>query len=121
MNEIRKGKKPCARVDGDIFVTALVSNLDTLSPIIAKIYNRIIATGTWPKAWKTEFVTFIPKGNQPEDPSQCRNISCTNFLSKVLVRLVLTYAKKSVKPKTKQYGGLRPCSTTFRAMQLERA
>ena len=56
-------------------------------------------------------MTVIPKGNIPEDPSKCRNISCTNFLGKVLERLVLTYAKKSVRPKPNQFGGEKPCST----------
>ena len=88
--EIRKGKKPKSRVPGDIFVTALVDNLPVLSPVITKIYNQIVKSETWPKAWRTEYVTVIPKGNVPEGPAQCRNISCTNFLSKVMERLVLS-------------------------------
>ena len=39
-NEIKKGKKPKSRVDGDLFVTSLVENLEILAPVIAKIYNK---------------------------------------------------------------------------------
>ena len=74
--EILKGKKPKARVEGDIFISVLVSNVKILAPVIANIYNRIVETGTWPQAWKIEHVTVIPKGNIPEDPSKCRNICC---------------------------------------------
>lgn len=98
--EIRKGKKPKARVEGDIFVDVLVDNIKTLAPPISAIYNRVVQTGTWPQACKIEHVTVIPKGNIPEDPSKCRNISCTNFLSKVFERIVFKYAKQQVTPKT---------------------
>ena len=110
-NEIRKGKKPKSRVPGDIFIGTLVKNLSTLAPIIATIYSRIVDTGIWPKLWLTEYVTIIPKGNSPDEPSKCRNISCTNFLSKVLERIVLNYARKEVKPKANQFGGEKNCST----------
>ena len=109
--EIKKGKKPKARVRGDLFVTALVQNIDTLAPVISQIYNQCVNTGEWPKAWLVEHVTVIPKGNIPEEPAKCRNISCTNFLSKVLERLVLNYAKKQVSPKLNQFGGEKSCST----------
>ena len=79
--------------------------------MIAAIYNRIIETGVWPKAWKVEHVTVIPKGNIPEDPSKCRNISCTNFMSKVFERMVFKYATTQVKPKNNQFGGERGLST----------
>ena len=110
-SEVTKGKKPKARVPGDIFIDVLVKNIKLLAPIIAKIYNRIIETAEWPKAWLTEHVTVIPKGNIPEDPSGCRNISCTNFLSKVLERIILKYAKKEVRTKQNQFGGEKVCST----------
>ena len=117
-NEILKGKKPKSRVEGDIFVNVLVSNIKLLSPTIAKIYNRIVVTGTWPRAWKIEHVTVIPKGNVPEDPSKCRNISCTNFLSKVFERIVFKYAKQQVTPKTNQFGGEKGCSTNHFLAEL---
>ena len=82
-----------------------------MAPVISNIYNKVVETGQWPRAWLIEHVTVIPKGNIPEDPSKCRNISCTNFLSKVLERLVLNYARKQVRPKANQFGGEKTCST----------
>ena len=110
-DEISKGKKPKSRVDGDVFVNVVVDNLGLLAPVITDIYNKIINTGRWPAQWTTEHVTIIPKGRCPEDPSKCRNISCTNYLSKVLERLVLTYARQQVAPKPNQFGGEKGCST----------
>ena len=109
--EIRKGKKPRSRVPGDIFINTLVDNIKILAPVIAAVYNQIFLTGVWPAKWLTEYVTVIPKGSTPEKPAKCRNISCTNFLSKVLERLVLNYAKKQIKPKQNQFGGEKNCST----------
>ena len=109
--EIKRGKKPKSRVEGDLFISALVQNLTTLAPIIAAVFNRVVESGEWPRAWQVEHVTIIPKGNQPDEPAKCRNISCTNFLSKVLERMVLGYAKKQVRPKTNQFGGEKNCST----------
>ena len=79
--------------------------------MITAIYNTTIQTETWPALWLTEHVTVIPKGRSPEDPSKCRNISCTNYLSKALERIVLQYARQQVVPKPNQFGGERGCST----------
>lgn len=58
-----------------------------------------------------EYVTIIPKNSCPESPAECRNLSCTNFLSKVFERIVLKKAREQVQPKTNQYGGEKGCST----------
>ena len=110
-DEIEKGAKPKSRVPGDVFINVITQNAAVLSKPIAEIYNTIIKTGEWPSQWLTEYVTVIPKGNQPEEPAQCRNISCTNFLSKLLERLVLAYARGQVVPKDNQFGGEKGCST----------
>ena len=60
---------------------------------------------------KQALLTHLPKGKNPEDPSKCRNISCTNFLSKIMERIVLQYAKEQVQPKLNQFGGQKGCST----------
>ena len=109
--EIRKGKKPTSRVKGDIFVNVLVKCLDTLSKPISQIYDRIIREKTWPSQWLVEYVTIIPKNQCPETPAECRNISCTNYLSKVFERFVLKWARQQVLPKLNQYGGEKGCST----------
>ena len=98
-------KKPTSTVPRDI-PAALFTRFANLpvSPITT-IFNKITCEKSWPTQWKTEYVTVIPKENDPEDPSQCRNISCTNFLSKLYESFVLEWSRQEVVPKTNQYGG----------------
>ena len=109
--QIKHGKKPKSRVSGDVFVNCIVQGLPILLKPITHIYNNIVQTGQWPKAWKVEHVTVIPKGTNPETPAMCRNISCTNFLSKVFERIVLRFARNQVTPSNNQFGGDKGCST----------
>ena len=37
----------------------------------------------WPKIWKHEFVTPVPKVYPPKSPDDLRKIACTKNLSKV--------------------------------------
>ena len=111
VEEIRKGKKPKSRVPGDIFINVLVDNVEVLARPISQIYNAVVEEGRWPSPWLTEYVNVIPKNNVPESPADCRNLSCTNFLSKVLERIVLRWAQQQVMPGHNQYGGQRGCAT----------
>ena len=89
----------------------LVESIEVIADTVADIYNKIVYTGRWPQQWQTEHVTVIPKTRNPESPAECRNISCTNMLSKVFERIVLRWAKQEVRPKNNQYGGEKGCST----------
>ena len=85
--QISEGKK--LRVKGDIFINVFVQNLSTLAKPITTIFNNSTKNTTWPADLKTEYVTIILKKQAPETESDCPNISCTNFLSKVYERIVL--------------------------------
>ena len=111
VSEFQKGKKPRSMVPGDLYIDILGKTIGVLAPMIARIYNLIVATGTWPDPWLTEYVTVIPKKGIPESLGDCRNISCTNFLSKLFERFVLRWARQQVTPKPNQYGGERGCAT----------
>ena len=89
----------------------LVRCVETVAKPVAAIFNAVIQKKKWPKQWLTEHVTIMPKNNSPESPAECRNLSCTNYLSKVLERIVLKLARQQVQPKTNQYGGEKGCST----------
>ena len=82
------------------------------------VFNMILTEKKWPAQWKTEFVTIIPKIPSPEQPAECRNISCTNLLSKVFERIVIEVAKQEVKPKLNQFGGEPGASTTHMLMSV---
>ena len=109
--EIADGKKPMSIVKGDIYCDILVSCLDILAKPICMIFNNVTKTATWPAAWKVEHVTVIPKCKSPETEADCRNISCTNVLSKVYERIVLKQCQEYVQPKDNQFGGQKGCST----------
>ena len=53
----------------DIPKSLLRQNLDSLP--IAAIFNSTTASKTWPKRWKIENVTVIPKSSDSCQPSQC--------------------------------------------------
>ena len=93
-------KKKTSNVPGDISGQLYdEKNMKFLAAPITAIFNRITSSKVWPKLWKTEHVTIIPKVNNPTEAGECRNISCTNFLSKVYESFVLEWARDQVVPK----------------------
>ena len=110
--KLKVAKKPTSTVPGDIPAILYNKFPTKLSPIIACLFNRITQSLQWPRAWKIEYVTVIPKCADPQDPAECRNISCTNFLSKVYEAFVLEWSRKTVRPKLNQFGGEPGASST---------
>ena len=111
IKKIKQSKKTKSRVSGDLFVNVLSNCIEVLAKPITKIYNAITNQADWPSAWKTEYVMVIPKCASPSTESDCRNISCTNFLSKIYERIVLAWSQEYVKLKQNQFGGQKGCST----------
>ena len=64
----------------------------------------------WPKVWKYEYVTAIPKKKVPESADDLRNISCTALVSKVMESYLLEWLKEEVTIKRNQYGGVKGSS-----------
>ena len=60
----------------------------TASNLIEELRNiyklPALNNACWPKRWKMESVTIIPKVSKPESFNNLRNISCTPLFSKVL-------------------------------------
>ena len=102
---MKESKKPTSRVPGDIPSTLYGLYPNELAQPIAHVFNMITRTCRWPDAWKVEYVTVIPKGPDPQEPSECRNISCTNYLSKMYESFVLEWIREEVLPRPNQYGG----------------
>ena len=59
-------KKPKSMVRGDIFPQLVTLFADQLAVPLTDIYNTITDTFIWPKVWKHEFVTVIPKTTIPQ-------------------------------------------------------
>ena len=110
--KLKKAKKPSSMVPGDVPSAIYSMYPASLSPIIAHIFNLITSKKQWPSPWKIEYVTIIPKKPDPQEPSECRNISCTNFLSKLYESFLLEWSREEVVPKLNQYGGEPAASAT---------
>ena len=107
---IRAFKKPKSMVRGDIFPSLLHRYADLLAVPLTDIYNEITETSVWPRCWKQEFVTVIPKCRNPTSLSDLRNISCTMLASKIYESYVLNWLATEVSYKNNQYGGVKGCS-----------
>ena len=108
---LKKAKKKTSGVPGDISGHLYGLFPDLLAVPVTHIFNKIPETFSWPKSWKTEHVTVIPKSPSPTTYNECRNISCTNFLSKVYETFVLNWSRNFVTPKNNQFGGKKECGT----------
>ena len=100
-------RKPKSMVQGDIFPALVNRVAGPLSVQLSDIYNCITTTKEWPKLWKTEYVTPIPKKSLPQSPNDLRNISCTKLLSKVYESFVLERLTDQVTLRSNQYGGMK--------------
>ena len=101
-----------------MFPESVKRNYLKLTKPLCSIFNLAKNTRHWPTLWKVEYQTCIPKTSQPKSVEELRNISCTNYFSKVLELFVLRAARKSVKLKTNQYGGEPGVSTTHMLVQI---
>ena len=112
VNRLRKAKKKPSAVPGDINPRLYDLYPEKMASPITHIFNAIICQSSWPECWKTEHITVIPKISDPQDQADCRNIACTNFLSKLFESFVLKWAREEIKPKSNQYGGDPGASST---------
>ena len=108
---ILSSKKPNSTVPGDI-PPKLVSRLaKSIAVPACSIFNEVARTIVWPSLWKQEYQTIIPKKPNPTDFSQLRNLSCTNFLSKVLESFLIDSIQSEIDLSDLQYGGIKGCGT----------
>ena len=80
----------------------------TITPVVTKLFNLSLKTGTFPQAAKMSFIMPIPKSLDPTSPSNYRPISLLAILSKVLERhvssLILEELQLSDHPAFHQWG-----------------
>ena len=107
---LREAKKPSSSVEGDLLPRVVKAHHQQLVEPVTEIFNAVFRTGKWPTAWKDETTVVIPKVPNPEGLGDCRNISCTPFLSKVLEGILLDDLRASIPVDPIQYGGIKGCS-----------
>ena len=106
---LRKMKIPRGCLKGDVPPILNRKYSDFIALPLTYIYNLIRETCRWPKLWKEEQVTVIPKNTCPTSLGELRNLSCTPVYSKLLESFVMDEAKKTVKLSEVQYGGQKGC------------
>ena len=115
---LRGSKRTESRVDGDPQAHLIRTHAECFARPVAEIFNRINDTGRWPRKWKTEHLTVIPKKPNPTDLSECRNISCTSAFSKILEGQVLLQLRGELDPDDCQYGGIPKCGVEHMLLDL---
>ena len=118
IGKLKAAKKPNSMVEGDVPPRLMKLYYREMSVPITTIFNAVFSTGRWPSKWKTETTVVIPKVPSPAGLNECRNISCTPFLSKVLESILLEDIRREIAPDDTQYGGLKQCSVNHLLVDL---
>ena len=66
----------------------LKSTANSIASPLAKLFTLSLATGKFPKMWKTASVVPVPKSTAKNDPSNYRPISLLSVVSKLLEKIV---------------------------------
>ena len=109
-SKMAAAKKPSSQVEGDILPRLMKAHHAKLVKPATMMFNAALAAGRWPSRWRRETAVIIPKVAAPASLSECRNISCTNFLSKVLEMFLLEDLRSEVEEDLTQYGGIKGVS-----------
>ena len=122
LQEVRKrlasAKIPDSKVRGDVLPALVRKFRSNLAIPMVRIFNNVFRTATWPAAWKEETAVIIPKNSNPASLSECRNISCTAFFSKILEGILLDDLRAEIPPDKLQYGGVKNCSVDHLLVDL---
>lgn len=78
----------CAGSDG-IYMSYVLDGIGVLGPLLADLFNAIIAHGEYPSGWKKSVVKPIPKRPSPVSPSDFRPISLQPVFAKIFEGIVL--------------------------------
>ena len=108
--KLKQANKPNSTVPGDVLPRLVRMFHDKLATPAALIFNKCFACGRWPLNWKKETAVIIPKTSNPSSLAETRNISCTNFLSKVMESFILDDLRAEIPLDRTQYGGIKGCS-----------
>ena len=116
--KLKDAKKPNSAVPGDLLPRIVKRHYSKLALPVSKIFNAVFDQGEWPTRWKEETAVVIPKVPNPSSLAECRNISCTAFLSKVLESVVLEDLRSEIEQDPDQYGGVKKCSVDHLLIDL---
>ena len=88
---IKKMNKKAATVEGDLPMKLLVEFANEISLPLTHIINSIFEKKTYPKMWKHEIITPVPKIYPPSSIQQLRPISGLMNCAKIMDKLLAEY------------------------------
>ena len=114
---LKNTRKPKTITKGDLFPSLVERSCDFLAIPLTQIYNSIITRREWPRQWKEEIVTVIPKTGNASSYEECRNISCTPLFSKIMESFMLDKINGEVARDPLQYGGVKKSGAEHMLLQ----
>ena len=113
LKTIKKMNKRASSVPGDIPMKIIQKFADELTLPLCHIINSCLKAGVYPKIWKSETVTPVPKVHPPEKLDQLRKISGLMNFSKVFDKILAEFLVKDMEPNIDkaQYGNVEGLST----------
>ena len=115
---LKDHKRVKSMVDGDPLPHLIRKFPEIFATPVSNIFNAVNTTGRWPAKWKKEHITVIPKNPKPSGLQECRNISCTPFLSKVLEGVLLKKLRQELQADLEQYEGEKGCGAEHMIIEL---
>ena len=118
--KICSAKKPNSSVPGDLPKKIVINFAVELALPMTIIFNKITRSGLYPRQWVVEYQTPIPKLHPPASEDDIRNISGTQFFSKVHKGFLCDWLLPIVRPflDPANCGGLRGTSTNHYLIRM---
>ena len=88
VEKLRKLKVKKAVPPGDLPPVLLKTFAEDFSKPLTNIINAIVTSGVWPKLYKSEIVTPVPKTHPPKTVNDLRNISGLLTFNKIAEQLI---------------------------------
>ena len=116
LRKIQNQKKTKSTLPMDIPEKLRREGAEFLAEPLSNIYNSCLQEGKYPRVWKKEWVTPVPKGkpNQPlKTVKDVRKIASTSDYSKIFEHFLLEFILQDISDKLnkKQYGGKKGVGT----------
>ena len=108
---VKSMNKKAAGVPGDVPMRIIAEFSYEFSKPLAHLINHCFSQGTYPKLWKMEFVTPVPKVFPPEKIKDLRKISGLMNFSKITDKVIAEYISEDMKDSRDraQYGNQKSC------------
>ena len=117
---IKKMNKKAATVPGDLPMKLIQMFADELTLPLCHIINSCLKGGVYPKIWKCEIVTPVPKVHPPEKLEHLRKIAGLMNFSKVMDKILAEFMMQDMAPNTdkSQYGNAEGVSVQHYLVKL---